>query len=65
MRLKLLHADAIPESQREAVSALLSENKSLKQETTGLQTETSKLEVLVKRLEHLIAEIKNATHGKR
>ena len=56
---------AIPESQREAVLAVLRENKSLKQETTGLQTKTSELEVLVKRLEHLIAELKNATHGKR
>ena len=56
---------AIPESQREAVLAVLRENKSLKQETTGLQTKTYELEVLVKRLEHLIAELKNATHGKR
>ena len=56
---------AIPESQREAVLAVLRENNSLKQETTGLQTKTSELEVLVKRLEHLIAELKNATHGKR
>tara|TARA_R100000541_G_scaffold52719_1_gene60510 strand:+ start:387 stop:830 length:444 start_codon:yes stop_codon:yes gene_type:complete len=56
---------AIPESQREAVLAMLRENKSLKQETTGLQTKTSELEVLIKRLEHLIAELKDATHGKR
>tara|TARA_R100000687_G_scaffold19965_1_gene16712 strand:- start:27 stop:161 length:135 start_codon:yes stop_codon:yes gene_type:complete len=34
---------AIPESQREAVLAVLRENKSLKQETTGLQTKTSEL----------------------
>ncbi|MFG6592830.1 hypothetical protein ACGYLC_17220, partial [Sulfitobacter sp. 1A12157] len=60
-----IDTSAIPESQREAVLAVLRENKSLKQETTGLQTKTSELEGLVKRLEHLIAELKNATHGKR
>jgi len=42
---------AIPEDQRDAVAALLSETVSLKQ--------------IVRRLEHLVAELNHVVHGKK
>jgi len=49
---------AIPESQRDAVAALLRENSDLKDESANLKE-------INKRLEHLVAELNHVVHGKK
>src|SRR6056297_2130897 len=56
--LPTIDLSAIPDSQRDAIAALLRENSDLKGEKTSLQQ-------IVKRLEHLVAELNHVVHGKK
>lgn len=64
-KLPDIDLSAIPESQRDAVAALLRAHGDLLVETADLKAETTDLKDIVERLEHLVSELNRVVHGKR